>query len=483
MRKLRRIFGKFWYLFVVGIMLAIFLTVITKQDDLSVYTGNNSRYTIEPETEIEKNFDSQAYINNVIGLSMRIPADWTYIVKDGFDTFVHSASASSVQIQVLSYYPMINNVSGDSLYETYSARGLGLTEFERTSETSYYVVYKGKGMSGITDYIEYVLWDRSHVAKIVMTFNDNNYEKLQTEIWGCIDSVSWTREDPVYDGMYLMYSQYGDFEFAVPTDWSTATADNTFYATYDESNIAMTAAVLEDSTLMSEFSQIDYTNYLSSGKQNFALTQFQQDETSIYAEATYYYGETQMSLMQYYISNGVYHYIVTYECPTELGAEAIPFGRNALSLTRVFYTPSEEELSVKQDAINESDTVFTPDDPASQMQSEIQSKAESMINGDTNQSGADSQSPDENNGSVSSFADALVAVAEIPKEKAEAIVNLWSSLGMSAPTYAEAIKGNDTTLILLITDSTGVNYYLYVTKTGDLQEIHMHSDDGPTINF
>ena len=91
MRKLRRIFGKFWYLFVVGIMLAIFLTVITKQDDLSVYTGNNSRYTIEPETEIEKNFDSQAYINNVIGLSMRIPADWTYIVKDGFDTFVHSA--------------------------------------------------------------------------------------------------------------------------------------------------------------------------------------------------------------------------------------------------------------------------------------------------------------------------------------------------------------------------------------------------------
>ena len=57
--------------------------------------------------------------------------------------------------------------------------GMQITEFEYMSDNSYYVIYQSQGMSGITDYIEYVIWDRQHVAKIVVTFNDENYDKLK----------------------------------------------------------------------------------------------------------------------------------------------------------------------------------------------------------------------------------------------------------------------------------------------------------------
>ena len=482
---------KYWFIIAAAVMLVVFLTYATGNKTLDVYTGSDrgdGGHVIEQTPETEKPFASQAYVNNEISLSMQIPDGWTYIKKDGFDTFVHGPSASSVQIQVISYYPMVNEATAESLYETYAQRGLELTEFERTSPTSYYVVYKGNGMDGVTDYVETVMWDRSHVAKIIVTFSDAYYERLQSQIWGCIDSMQWQKENPVVDGAVLHYSLYGDFEFAYPDGWNYEAVNDSFYAVSPDMNAFMTVTVTEDSTLISNFSQVDYTNYLAAGRQNFALTAFQSDDYSVYAEATYYSGDVQMSLMQNYVANGVYHYVVTYECPTEIGAEIMPFAGQALGMTRIFYEPTEEEIAAAVEDNSKAasgDAVFTPDGPISQIQSEIQEKGENLADAPSEAGTADVSDPaaSQDGGSVSSFAAALVQVAGIPDGKAEEIAGIWSRLGMGSPTYAEAIKGNEESLILLITDSNGVNYYLYVTRGGDLMEIHMNAEDGPTLNF
>ena len=492
MYRLRQIFGRFWFLIVAGVMLAIFLTIATGNKTLDVYTGldrDDSGRVIEQEEETEKPFDSQAYVNPTVGLALQIPTGWTYVKKSGFDTFVHSATGSSVQVQVMEYYPMVNNATAESLYQTYAEMGLELTEFQQLGDSSYYVVYKGNAMDGVTDYVERVMWDRDHVVKIVFTFNENNYESLQSEIWGCFDSAQWPGENPIAEGVFLHYSPYGDFEFGVPSGWTLTQPDeNYFYAALDGANASMSAEVLEDSTLMSNFSQVDYANYVGNGRSNFALTQFQQDDSSIYAEGTYYVGDVQMSLMQYYLANGVYHYVVTYECPTEIGEEIIPIGRNAVGMTRVFYEVSEEEMS-EAVKVNETekggDSVFTPNGFGSQKQSEIEAKGNALSGGNPQSESVDYADPTtaQDSGNVSSFAGALVQVAEIPQEKAEAISEKWTSLGMGQLTYAEAYKGNDEMLIILVTDATGNNYYLYMTRGGDLVEIHMNSEDGPTINF
>ena len=117
---LRSKFGRFWPLILIAAMLFVFIVFATKQDNLNVYNGGNSTYTVESESETEKEVVSNTYMNKDIDLSMQIPDGWQHVTKDGYDTYVHSASASSIQIQVMAYYPMVNNATAESLSETYS---------------------------------------------------------------------------------------------------------------------------------------------------------------------------------------------------------------------------------------------------------------------------------------------------------------------------------------------------------------------------
>ena len=148
---------RFWPFVLIGAMITLFVLFATRQSNLDVYTGGQSTYTVETETETEKKVITNTYMNSEINLSMQIPDGWTHVTKDGYDTYVHNASASSVQIQVMSYYPMVNNASADSLSQTYSQRGLTITEFQFLADNSYYLVYQSSGKSGITDYIELVM--------------------------------------------------------------------------------------------------------------------------------------------------------------------------------------------------------------------------------------------------------------------------------------------------------------------------------------
>lgn len=220
---------------------------------------------------------------------------------------------------------LVNNVNYESLSASYSERGLELTEFEFLSNNSYYIIYKENGVSGITDYIETVIWDRKHVVKVVVTFNDNHYERLQDSLWYCIDSIAWEYEDPIPSDFYLHYQLYGDFEYAIPLNWSVGETENSIYAYDENTDVSLTINVLNDTTLLENISQIDYSNFISNGRENFILTQFIQNENSLYGEATFINNEVQMSMIQEYYANGKHHYILTYEFPTDLGQDYGPF--------------------------------------------------------------------------------------------------------------------------------------------------------------
>ena len=489
MNWLKSKFGRFWPLALIAGMFIIFIIFATKQETLDVYRGGNASYTVETESETEKNIVSNTYLNNDINLSMQIPDGWQHITKDGYDTYVHSASASSIQIQVMSYYPMVNNASADSLAETYSSRGMEITEFQFMSDNSYYVIYQAKGIAGITDYIEYVIWDRQHVAKIVVTFSDENYDKLKDEIWYSLDSITWDYEDPVTDGFYLMYQITGDFEYAVPDQWTTGSSDMAFYAYNEDDGASLTVNLIQDATLLSDITELDYSNFLSNGKANFVLNQFQQSDYNIYGEATYISNDVQMSVVQEYYANGAYQYIVTYEFPTELGNNYVQLAQNGFALTRIFYNPDSQEETETIDDIGSQDNdmelnndtpetsdsgnlVFTPDTLPT----------ESLFNTTEEQTESNAQAgSSEENEETDSFTSALISITNISAEQAGKISETWNSLGLGTPTYAQAVKESDTTLILMVTNEQNVNYYVYIGKDGTLQEIHVNTDDGAII--
>ena len=122
----RRTLGKFWILILIGVMLTVFLTIATSKKNLDVYTKKDSTYTMESEVETEEDIETELYQNQEAAFTMEVPTGWNYVKKDGYDTYVHSASATSIQFQLLNYYPQVNNATQESLAQTYVSQGMNL---------------------------------------------------------------------------------------------------------------------------------------------------------------------------------------------------------------------------------------------------------------------------------------------------------------------------------------------------------------------
>lgn len=434
-------------------MLTIFLTIATSKKNLDVYTKEDSTYTLESESETEEKIETELYQNQEIAFTMEIPAGWNYVKKDGYDTYVHSASASSMQFQLLTYYPQVNNATQEALAQTYAAQGLNLTEFAYTANNSYYTVCQKQSNTGVTDYIQTVVWDRQHVIKVMVTLNDQNYEKLADTIWHCIDSIQWDYEDPIPDGFYMYYQTIGDFEYPVPSDWVTGNTENTFYAYDENTNAKFSVSLIEDTSSINEISQLDYSTFAANGRSNFALTKYEQSDNNIYGEATYLSGDLTMSMMQYYIANGTYHYILTYEYPTELGADFYSTAQKALKYTRVFYvteTVPEPKLPENTEATPETNELY-----------------EKYIQGETETS------------ETASFADAIISITGISKENADKIVDLWVKMGLASPAYAEVSSETQDTISIMIQISDNQAYILTMTRLGAPLSITL--EDGTTL--
>lgn len=498
-RWLYRTFGRFWYIFVVAIMVVGFLIIATSKKELKVYDSEKgkSTYTIEQETETEKVIVSDTYFNNEINFVMQIPEGWEHVIKDGYDTFVHAASASSIQIQVLSYYPMVNNVTEESLNETLSQSGYTLTEFSYLGDNGYYDIYKGYNNAGEVDYIEHVFWDRSHVVKILVIVNDIYYDKLSDEIWFAINSASWEYENPITEGYFLNYQIYGDFEFAVPDTWLFSSTDGALYAYDEETGSSLVVNVLEDPSMLEDISELDYVNFLSAGKSNFILSTFQQYSDYIYGEGTYSNNGVNVALMQAYYANGKYQYILTYEYPLELSDYIYPIAQTGLGMTQIFYDPANDYGDeVESETAYVSDLINAPDEPETTAK-QTEEKAlgtfslddqpaplptvEELKNEKFGEESTEAESSSSGDGNVSSFADALIQVADLPADKAQYISNVWDSIQAGDASYAEAYKENDTSLIIMVTTSMGVNYYIYVAKDGTLQDIKVNTEDGISV--
>lgn len=450
MYQLRRILGKFWILIVIGIMLTIFLTIATSKKELDVYTKENATYTQESESEEKEDIKTVQYQNKDISFTMAVPEDWNYVLKDGYDTYVHNASASSVQIQVLNYYPRVNVADQTSIASALAGQDIEMTEFSKVSGNCYQTVGQKYGNAGVTDYIQEVIWDRQHVVKVIFTFSDENYEKLKDTIMYCLDSISWQYEDPIGEKYFLQYQEAGDFEYAIPTGWITGTADTGTYA-YEESTGAMlTVNVIEDASSINEISELEYSEFLSNGRSGFVLTKFEQSDEHIYGEATYSADTGSISVIQYYTANGTYHYILTYEFPTG-NTDYITLAQDALKMTRIFMESTEPETETEKAPI----LTETPD---------LYEKYEEGQDNDI---------------SVSSLADALVQLG-FPEDKASTAADILSNF-VPAATYAEIASSSESAITVLIQDSQQNNFYLVAAPDGTPQSVFYGSLYGECI--
>ena len=197
-----------WMLIIgVIVILSAIFTIMSKKDqqNLNAYTKSDkvSQEDTDEDKEDDLDIDMSVYTDNKVGFSISVPSDWNQVTKDGYPTFIHSASASSLQIQTLDYDPSINNTSEDTISTQIAEDGKTFLSFQKTTDTSYEIQYQSHGNSTY-DYVERVYWDRSKIVKLLCIFNDANYDKISPYYDKILKSFAWNKSNPVTEGYLLI---------------------------------------------------------------------------------------------------------------------------------------------------------------------------------------------------------------------------------------------------------------------------------------
>ena len=348
-------------LFLVGIIIlgSLLFTIIGQknQKKLQVYEEPDSITTQMITTE-EKQIDTFLFENEQYGFSIELPLGWDKVVKDGFDTYIHTPSASSIQIQVLPYEPSINLVSPDTLSTELVEKGYVFVDFIRNTTSSYELLYQDQG-EVLYDYIEEVFWSRDCLVKIICVFNDSNAQKLHPYYEKVIKSFTWNTTNIIPNNLYLYYNEMTDFEVAIPSDWTVGYSGNSLVAVNMDNTAQMTVTVSEYNNTLDKITATDMSNLVKPNKNSFMLKEFSTSPTKAVAKSTYNNG-TPATNYTYMYSNGIYLYMVQFDYFTGTIDENIIFQCD--SMFREFLTQKIIEESEVVESNNSTPTDATPID-------------------------------------------------------------------------------------------------------------------------
>lgn len=312
------------------IILTIFITKCSQSSPLPAYGGDGEETPSPVPTSVP--FDSQDYVNEEIGLTMKVPAGWQYVVKGGIPTFIHKESVSSLQIQVSEYTPYVLYVTQESLTEEIASAGGQLMEYVRASDAQYLVRYQINDMV----YTEETMFDRLHVVRVVYTVSYENMFYLGDQINASLLSISWTAQTPFPSGFKVFYNQFGNFEYAVPDNWYYGVVDDTFFAQSPETEATMSISVVQTDADYSEVTQSDYMQFISSNYPSYILNSFAHDKYMVYAVGSYSNGTQRYMLIQYIIARTGFEYTITFICPYDKYNEEAELYTKTIDVFRFF---------------------------------------------------------------------------------------------------------------------------------------------------
>jgi len=303
-----------WVALVIIMVLLSLLAIYFQDAPLNASTGA----TVSEEssaTSSEPTYDLFEFIDEEHFYSIQIPTDWTRVTKDGFNTFVHSPSATSLQIQTIEYSPEFLLISQQSVASELSHLGYKLNSFAWISNTTYTMVYSSGEGADQTVYAESTYFDRKDAIRLAFTVNGEYANDVLNLISTVLDSFEWTPQNPFPKSMKVYYSRNGKYEFVYPNNWYTAVSGNTYVAQDPNSGMMMSVSAEESTANYKNLTKVDYANFAKQGRLNFVLRNYNATDTMIYAESTYIVNNTNIVLIQYLIANGSHEYTLTFEVP------------------------------------------------------------------------------------------------------------------------------------------------------------------------
>lgn len=294
-------------------------------DALSSYTKTERVETKKDTKEKEEDFKTEMKIitDNELQFSLEVPSDWEEVAKDGYRTFIHRPSASSVQIRTEKYDPAINNADAKALSVSIADSGKTFVGFTKTEPTHYELLYQDYAVSTY-DYMEQVYWDRSDIIRLIFVSRDEHYERLSPYFEKILASFAWDKKDPVPEGYRLSYSPFGNFEAAVPSAWTFAATESTMAATDPETGASMDISFTEDDTSLDNLGAQEMAHFLSNGKNDFVMVNYEKSEDRISSTSTYLAGDVRFVNSHYVFSDGKNLYFISFHYKDGTLDESVP---------------------------------------------------------------------------------------------------------------------------------------------------------------
>ena len=322
-----------------GLIVAFFALII----GIGIFAGrSNSTLPAYVEEEVEEqeveetvDIELDTFTEEETGLTIGIPKGFQYVIKSGNPTFIHQSSGASITLEINVYNPYIWSTTRESLISLMPDANIG--DVNWLSNDSYITSYSQHKNDGyLYDYIEYCMIDQNNILKVIYVADNNTYTKLEKEITASIESISWERKMPIPEGFSVSFSEFGNFEFGVPMNWNMDVVNGTFFAQEPNTGASVSVTASQSNMSYKDVSQVDYIAWVSSGRQNYNLQDYNHTDNTISALGTYKNGNEIMMFEQHLVCNGSFEYTLTMECTYDSYQDIKPYFESEYRLFRVF---------------------------------------------------------------------------------------------------------------------------------------------------
>ena len=292
--------------------------------------------TAAPATKPPRDPDMQLYTDNTVGLSLQVPLKWNRVIKGGEVTFIESDTAAYVRVSVGAYPKGLAGITETDVRADVEDAGGGFVSFTREGNSGYTAMYQMYGDGVLYDYIEINRYDLNYAARVTICIPDDAYKSLQKQISAVCSSVYWEPHDPIPEDFLLVYNEFGDFEFAVPSQWQRGIYQGEYVARDPVTGAEMHVSVALSDRTYENVNQAVYAEYLAEGKEGFAMRQFSANTNLIYSVSSYMINGFLAYRVDYLVATGVYEYGISFLCPVDCYTDTAGLFETAFTLFRTF---------------------------------------------------------------------------------------------------------------------------------------------------
>lgn len=234
------------------------------------------------------------------------------VIDDGNIKYFLSDNIN-IMIEKYLYTHEISTYTADTYANTLSGN-VNMMSFSYPTTSSRLLSFRRTTDTDDTFNVVFSVWDRKHIINISYEIKSSDYEEYMPAIKRSVDSYVWESSYSIDERLCMVYSSYGNCDYAVPVTFSNISTNDMYAYQSETGDILLTLEIYENGQYLDQINNLSYADYFGKGKSGYTLCNYNNSKEEIYAES--YYTDTKSNNIVYVyqkiIANGEKQYFITY---------------------------------------------------------------------------------------------------------------------------------------------------------------------------